>query len=725
MFAVLQRLSFALLPLLASTLPLPAQPSAGKPWWQREPLRLVDLVTGMDGIDFRPPADVAARKAELLFNAEHLDVMGFVPGGMDDSRFFFRSQVGKTPQDYLAAYLPEARKRGIRVMIYFNVHWFTHEFGRRHPDWVQIREDGTPLDGIYDTGTSFCLNSPWRQWVFQVIRDLGKYPIDGIFFDGPVFFEKTCYCQSCRAKFRKLHGQEMPSKRSIKGRDFHELVEFQANSISEFLKDSNAIIKGINPQIAFYMNGGARGSNWATGRLNRIIGEHQDLLGSEGGFIHGDLTQIPLWKPGVTARLLETQAPDKPRVIFDAAAHKPWTYSVLPVPELRLLYADTIANAASAWFCMTPKELYQPEMDALRGMNAFVAKNGEFLLNTRSAARTAIVWSDTTANAYAGSGAQLIDINAVKQRSAVGSLGGEFAGLTDAIVRSHTPFDVIDDVTLEKEPLDRYRAIYLPNVACMSGKSAARLREYVRNGGNLFATFETSLYDEYGIRRQDFALGDLFGVASRNRIAGPRQWDAEKPVGCGPLMAGLEQRELLPSTLYYVQVRATAAQALIQYMNPMAGRYDGLQGVSADPALLVNRYGKGTVVYSAGDIGNVIGTYHSAEFYRLVENTLHTLAPAPVTVRNCPGSVELVLRSQRDRSRLMLHLVNFTGEMTRPIRNILPQRDIQVTLEAGANAKRIHTLMHPRELTIGKDERGRGYFTVPSVDEYEVVVIEQ
>ena len=46
------------------------------------------------------------------------------------------------------------------------------------------------------------------------------------------------------------------------------------------------------------MNGGVRGANWATGRLNRALVAEQDLLGSEGGFIGGDLTRTPLWKPG-------------------------------------------------------------------------------------------------------------------------------------------------------------------------------------------------------------------------------------------------------------------------------------------------------------------------------------------------------------------------------------------------------------------------------------------
>ena len=171
-------------------------------WWQREPLRIIDLTTSVSRIDFREPADVAGRKAALGYNSEHLDVMAMA-GGLDDQGFYFISKAaGKVNRDYLRPYLEEAHRRGIRVMIYFNVHWYTMAFGARHPEWQQIREGGAPLDKVYDTGTDFCVNSGWREWCFQVLRDLAAYPIDGIFYDGPVYRPDTCYCQSCREEVR-------------------------------------------------------------------------------------------------------------------------------------------------------------------------------------------------------------------------------------------------------------------------------------------------------------------------------------------------------------------------------------------------------------------------------------------------------------------------------------------------------------------------------------------
>ena len=66
-----------------------------------------------------------------------------MPAGLDDRHFYFASKLAAAPNpDYLRAYLPEARKRGIRVMIYFNVHWYTMAFAEAHPEWRQVRESG-------------------------------------------------------------------------------------------------------------------------------------------------------------------------------------------------------------------------------------------------------------------------------------------------------------------------------------------------------------------------------------------------------------------------------------------------------------------------------------------------------------------------------------------------------------------------------------------------------
>src|SRR6476469_773734 len=88
---------------------------AEQPWWEREPLRIIDLTTSVSHIDYRDPARLAREKADLGYNAEHLEVMA-MPAGLDDRGFFFKSKLASVPHaDYLGRYISEAKKRGIRV----------------------------------------------------------------------------------------------------------------------------------------------------------------------------------------------------------------------------------------------------------------------------------------------------------------------------------------------------------------------------------------------------------------------------------------------------------------------------------------------------------------------------------------------------------------------------------------------------------------------------------
>ena len=68
-----------------------------------------------------------------------------------------------------------------------------------------------------------------------------------------------------------------------------------------------------------------------------------------------------------------------------------------------------------------------------------------------------------------------------------------------------------------------YRTLILPNIAALSTAQCDQLRQFVERGGSLIATHETSLYDEWGVRRNDFGLAELFGASFDGGIEGPMQ----------------------------------------------------------------------------------------------------------------------------------------------------------------------------------------------------------
>ncbi len=99
-------------------------------------------------------------------------------------------------------------------------------------------------------------------------------------------------------------------------------------------------------------------------------------------------------------------------------------------------------------------------------------------------------------------------------------------------------------------------------------------------------------------------------------------------------------------------------------------------------------------------------------------------ASAPVVESAAPGLYEATLR--RQEGRFILHVVNLTGAMSRPVEAVVPLRDLGFALHLdgfGAAAGRLRTL-RGGALRDVRGENGTVSFTLDKLEAYEVVVIE-
>jgi hypothetical protein len=687
-------------------------------WWVKEPLRIVELE---EGYEFDKKF---AFLKDLGANMEHVTRFTDTSPGtsfLDAHNLFGGKKVNfNSLRDYLSA----AHKGKIRVIIYYNVHAIEISYARQHGDWQQIKDDGKPIEDVYSVDSSFCINSPWRDEVFQTLRKLASYEIDGIFYDGPIFFPGTCHCESCKRLFNEKYNKKMPSKSALSsGHDtieWKEIVDFQSDSIAIFLRESNKILKEINPQILLYMNGNTIAPSWPTGRDNRKIIRETDILGAEGGFLYGEMKES-IYKPGAVAKLLETQAGGKPTVVFDAAKQGPWSFSTLPAGEISILYSQTITNQANVWLAITGESPHRDtELDVIRKYNRIIKDYPDPFYKTESMAKIALLWPQKAGNNYSGSSVPLTDFTKEMKGVKAGNLEEEFYGFYDGLSRGHFPFDVLDEESLNND-LARYELLIFPNTTCLKKEEAEKIRDFVKKGGNIISTFETSLYAENGKKLNHFELQDVFGIENTGDVFGPLNWDYVLPADDQHFSIKGIKNKYITAPTFGLKLKAKANVPLL-FSDPLPGSYAGSPEISKLPFAIENKYGKGQSIYIAGTFGGSLNKFHFPQYYQILSNLVREFSKPIVNLENVPSSVEVNIR--RKENSIFLYLINFTSEMKRPIERIIPCPNIKIDLLLNENVKNIKAMCLGRNLTF--DHKGGSIsFVLPILDDYEVMEIKE
>jgi hypothetical protein len=265
----------------------------------------------------------------------------------------------------------------------------------------------------------------------------------------------------------------------------------------------------------------------------------------------------------------------------------------------------------------------------------------------------------------------------------------------------------------------------------------AQLGAFVERGGGIVVTGETSLHDEWGVRRKDFALAELLGVRFTGRTEGPmhnaylRLEHDTAPKH--PLLAGLDD---VPRTIHGVTRLEVAALPNVNFLPPaltLIPSYPDLPMEKVYPRtprtnvaqVFMRETGAGRVVYFPWDIDRTFWEILDIDHGRLLRNAVAwaTNEPAVLTVQ---GHGVLDVNAWKQRDSFTVHLVNLTNPMMMkgPVREVIPIGAQAVRLRLpDAKVKRVRTLVAGATLPF----RQAGEWltlTVPSIAEHEVVAID-
>ncbi len=288
----------------------------------------------------------------------------------------------------------------------------------------------------------------------------------------------------------------------------------------------------------------------------------------------------------------------------------------------------------------------------------------------------------------------------------------------------HIQHDVVADWNLDADTLRAYQLVIVPNAACLSDRQVAALREYVRRGGRLWATAETSLLDENGGLRPDFALADVLGIHLDEKPANDlREKGLKKPAFLLPdsdhtILRGLPRTELiLPTDSVYVTAdRGETPSRLILDAGavvPSPGRRTN------HAAIHINRFGSGQAVYVANSL--FASTRHREQngviwTDRLIRNVVEYLAPNPPWRIRGPQAIWAGMNYQESGKRHVIHLVNWQPEMPFDV-------EFEVTQAAGAGMK-VAMVWPRRQVLRARATPGGHAFTVPRVGPHVIVTVE-
>ncbi len=617
------------------------------------------------------------------------------------------------------------RKLGMVVIARTDPHAVHQDGYDAHPEWIAVdAEGGRRRHWASPEMWVTCALGPYNfQFMTEVTREIvSLYRVDGV-FSNRWSGSGMCYCDHCRRSFRDYCGLDLPRSTDVRDPARRHYILWREQRLFDLWSLWDSEIRKINPAARFIPNSGGG----ALSDLDmKTAGERADIMIADRQARRG--LAAP-WANGKNAKEFRAALGRKPAVgIFSVGVEEPyrWKDSVQSSAEIRIWATEGIANGMRPWFTKFSGVLYDRRwLKVVEDIYSWLHRHERYLRNGESLARVAIVYSQQTARFYGG-------------ERAAQKVEEHILGFYHALVEARIPFDMVHDRLLDTEHTGRFRTLVLPNVAALSDRQCEQLRLFVEGGGSLLATHETSLYDEWGNRRTDFGLADLFGARFTGRTEGPMRNSylrVEKDAVSGEyhaILKGLEDAGRIINGIYRVEAdpvgkTGTPPLTLIpSYPDlPMEKVYPR-QPKTDIPEVFLQEKGRGRVVYFPWDIDRAFWEVLCVDHGILLRNAVDwaTNEERPVTVAG-PGVLDVTV--WRQKSSMTVHLVNLTNPMMMkgPFREFIPigEQRVRVRLPEGRKPLKTQLLVSGGRHQ-ARESGGFLEVVIPSILVHEVLAID-
>jgi hypothetical protein len=625
-------------------------------------------------------------------------------------------------KDVLGELVTGCRKLNMSVLIRTDPHATYDDAKAAHPDWIAVDANGNPRrhwssPEMWVT----CALGPYNfEFMTAVHKEIvSRYKPDGLFFnrwDG----SGDCFCQHCVENFKSATNLDLPRTTNPQDPARKAYIAWRSQRLISLIDLWNTEIRKINPEASSIPNNGSGAHNpldtiALSQRAPMLVADRQARRGLQ-----------PPWLMGKTAKEYRATMGNKPVIgLFGVGLEEPyrWKDSVNSSAEIRIWTLDAIANGMRPWFSKFSATLHDERwLAGVEQIYLWTEKNQHYLTHQQPLARVALVYSQQTALYYGG------DHYAAKVED-------HALGWYQALIESRIPFEMVHDHNLDAGHLASYKTLILPNIAALSDAQCDQLRAFVKNGGSLIATHETSLYDELGTPRKNFALADLFAVDFAGRPPAPMLNSylrlQHEALPHHILFTGLEDAPRIINGVSRLEV--TPRERFAETPITLIPSYPDLPMEKVYPrqpktniSCLYLRQPAGRVAYFPFDIDRTFWEVLNEDHLKLLRNTIAWANnELPMIEVTGPGVLDVTV--WQNPGSITIHLVNLTNPMTMkgPYRDFFPigAQTIKLRLPSGTHAKQAHLLVAEKSIPIDRHE-DELILNVPGILDHEVIAID-
>jgi len=706
--------AFATPNLVAIPARLAPPDSASEPWQQKVRRVGQSNMTEHDPavMDIEAWADYWHRAQADLVCISVTGILAFYPSKVS----YHRHGKFLNGRDFFGECVAAARKRGMRVVARMSPDLNWGDALQAHPEWAMRHKDSSPQHSGEDPRLfKICMFSTYMDdYVPAVMREINSlYDVDCFYANGwpPLGSLPECHCGVCS----KLP----PSGTPAYWQAFNDRV-------FELWQKYDAIAKEKKPDSFFFANSGG----------NVRSGPNLDRIGKLISWFQADnqgrtYDEPSIWGCSLQGRVCNAVLDGKVAANVTAAystGSPGWRNASKNAEEARIWLAQTSASGMRPYFHFVGSEngfcedrRWQKVGEEYFG---WTARHDAHFKTRRSIANIGVVIGQSTQLLYPGPAT--VHSRTYMQETTY--------GIYDALLQGRFAFDYVHEDRLAPERLSKYRLLILPNISMLSDHQCEQIATFVKAGGSVMASFETSLYDENLNRRPDFGLKDLLGISKAGEAIGTNgnayyaRIENPEKTPHHPIIDGFTNTNWIPGAQNRIPLKAakdpvlTVVPGFVRYPPELA--YPP-QSHTDEPAVVLREQGQSRTAYFSGDIERTYWLTGHGDLLRLMHNTIRWLTHGEQVV-DIAGDGLIESFCWETQPGYAVHLLNYTNPNAHHcwLRSIYPlgPQTIRIKLPSGIRVKSVEILQAERTIPFTAHDQTL-QFTVPSIKDYEVAAI--